>query len=455
MSSTAQEHGIKAVPLSERHYRPIDMFWVSAGMAMIISQIFTGGSLTPGLSWIQAVLASLAGSIVGFLVLSIIGIISHKTGLPGLVLFRPSMGVRGAILASIFNNIQLLFWGAVHLTISGTAINGIVKMLTGYNNPGLWMAISAVIMIVASVYGNRAIKWLERISVPVLLLLMIGIMFFAFKNYDLGAVISKPGQGASWIRGFDAMIASALTFAIMAGDFARYGIHSGDKKSGNQYLKIALCLISGSVIGSVVFHMIGITAFTATGVVMNPVDVMVELGLGYWGVIAVLLATITTEVMILYSIIMGTVNMFPKGLTVRNQRWSGVIQGIVMAIAAISVPTLLFNIQDALILMGVALNPLMGLIIADFFFVRKQRYSVDRMYVGKHAYPGVNLIGIGSWVFGTVVYLLVMNYVPSIGAAWVSLVMTAAAYILLSKWFPGHIKLEEPQKVEESPAETV
>jgi NCS1 nucleoside transporter family len=429
------------------------MFWVSAGMAMIISQIFTGGSLTPGLSWVQAVLASIAGSIVGFLVLSIVGIIAHKTGLPGLVLFRPSMGVRGAILASVFNNIQLLFWGAIHLFISGTAINGIVKMLTGYENPALWMAISAVIMIVASVYGNRAIKWLERISVPVLLLLMISIMFFAFKNYDLGTVINKPGEGASWIRGFDAMIASALTFAIMAGDFARYGIHSSDKKS-NQYLKLALCLLSGSVLGTVVFHMIGITAFTATGVAMNPVDVMVELGLGYWGIIAVLLATITTEVMILYSIIMGTVNMFPKGLSVKNQRWSGVIQGVIMAIAAITIPTLLFNIQNALILMGVALNPLMGLIIADFFFVRKQRYTVERMYVGEQAYPVVNMVGIGSWVFGTIVYVLVMNYVPSIGAAWVSLVLTAAAYILLSRWFPAHIKLEEPKELENSQVET-
>jgi len=256
-------------------------------------------------------------------------------------------------------------------------------MLTGYANPALWMAISAVIMIVASVYGNCAFKWLERISVPVLLLLMIGIMFFAFKNYNLGTVINKPGEGASWIRGFDAMIASALTFAIMAGDFARYGIHSSDKKS-NQYLKLALCLLSGSVLGTIVFHMIGITAFTATGVAMNPVDVMVELGLGYWGIIAVLLATITT----------------------------------------------------------------------DIFFVRKQRYTVERMYVGEQAYPVVNMVGIGSWVFGTIVYVLVMNYVPSIGAAWVSLVLTAAAYILLSRWFPAHIKLEEPKELENSQVET-
>jgi len=429
-----QELGIRSVPLNERHYKSSDMFIVTAGMGMIISQIFSGGCLSPALGWKEAILASILGSIVGYSILAVIGIVSQKTGLPGLVLFRPSLGTKGAALASIFNNIQLVYWGTIHLFITGLAANSILKAMTGFDNLALWIIVSGVLITCSAVYGNKAIKWLERICVPMLLLLMIFIIFLVFKKYDFTTVVNTPGKGGlNWIRGFDIIFAAALTFAIMAGDVSRYVVDLTKQKNG--YLLFAISLIAGSTIGTILFQGVGITVFTATGIQMNPVDVLIKIGLGYVGISAVLLAAFTTDVMILYGIIMGTQNFFEKGLSIKNQRISGILYGLAMTIAAIAFPNLLFSIQGALTIMGIALAPMLGVLIADFFFVRKQNYEVKRMYGDQGSYPSLNYLGIISWIVGIIVYFIVTKYAPTIGGTWFTFVFVIIFYAVFANKF--------------------
>jgi nucleobase:cation symporter-1, NCS1 family len=103
----------------------------------------------------------------------------------------------------------------------------------------------------------------------------------------------------------------------------------------------------------------------------------------------------------LYSAAVSIQNLFPK----IKQRWLILGLGILSYLVAVALD--ITQYQNFLLLMGSFFIPLFGVLVADYFFVRRRKYQTDDLYKSTGAYwyrGGVNAWGLICWAVGVVAY---------------------------------------------------
>src|SRR5919112_112611 len=95
--------GIRPVPPALRRFGPLELsiLWghLSIGLLVLVS----GALLVPALGMARAAAAVVVGSVVGCLPLALMAFAGAREGVPGMVLFRPLLGLRGSWLPSAMN----------------------------------------------------------------------------------------------------------------------------------------------------------------------------------------------------------------------------------------------------------------------------------------------------------------------------------------------------------------
>src|SRR4030043_828202 len=161
--------GIEPIPKEERNLRGWDFFLLWAGAAVSLAEIWAGSLIVPlGLS--LGLLANLLGHLIGNTPFALGGLIGSRWGIPTMVSVRPSFGIKGSYFAAALNVIQLIGWTAVMLIICGGAADALSKFFW-FLNVHLWIVLSGVITTLWAIVGHRFWKYLQRISVFVLLIL--------------------------------------------------------------------------------------------------------------------------------------------------------------------------------------------------------------------------------------------------------------------------------------------
>ena len=94
------------------------------------------GQLPRSRSWLgDALLAIVIGSVLGCLLLALVGIIGSDNAIPTMVLLRPVLGVRGSYLPTLFNVLQLIGWTIFEFVVMGFAADAISQALFGVLEP--------------------------------------------------------------------------------------------------------------------------------------------------------------------------------------------------------------------------------------------------------------------------------------------------------------------------------
>src|SRR4030043_98455 len=178
--------GIEPIAKEDRNLGGWDFFLLWAGAAISLAEIWAGSLIVPlGLG--LGLWAILLGHLIGNTPFALGGLIGSRWGVPTMVSVRPSFGIRGSYFAAALNMIQLIGWTAVMLIVCGQAADAISKFY-GFSNVNLWIILSGVITTLWAVVGHRFWKWLQRISVLVLLILCIVVTYFVFSKYRWGGV---------------------------------------------------------------------------------------------------------------------------------------------------------------------------------------------------------------------------------------------------------------------------
>jgi NCS1 family nucleobase:cation symporter-1 len=121
--------------------------------------------------------------------------------------------------------------------------------------------------------------------------------------------------------------------------------------------------------------------------------------------------------------------------------WAGVVVAGVIGIVV--QPWSLFGIIiEVLLIIGGILASIVGILIADYYFLRKRRVNVRDLYESEGQYKylnGVNWAGIISWVIGGIGATIFSNYSFIIG-----FLLGGASYYLLAKywWFKQYEQAE-------------
>jgi NCS1 family nucleobase:cation symporter-1 len=394
-SSSLWNPDLAPTPLSQRTWTTYNIAALWIGMSVVITTYtLASGLMQQGMNWWQAMATILLGNTVVLIPMVLNAHAGTKYGISFPVLCRASFGVRGANIPALLRAIVACGWFGIQTWIGGLALDTLLTAAwTGWAAlpAHTWIAFGIfwAIQVVIILYGTEGIKILESWSAPLLLLGGLALLIWAIRNGGgLGHILSESTrlQGrrdANFWALFPAALTAAIgywaTLSLNIPDFTRYA-----KSQRSQMLGQALGLPTTMT----AFAFIGV-AVTAATIVMfgeaiwDPVVLIARIGsplVIIIGAFIVLIAQLTTNM---------AANVVSPSNDISNinpRRISYVTGGIITAILGILImPWKLYSDAGAYIftwLIGYSslMGALGGILIADYWVVRKQELSLRDLF---------------------------------------------------------------------------
>ncbi|RDD53421.1 MAG: putative hydroxymethylpyrimidine transporter CytX [Candidatus Korarchaeota archaeon NZ13-K] len=407
------EWGVEPVREEVRILRGIDFFflWFSLGVGLLVLQ--AGALLMPSLTIGQALLVSLAGSLVGSLLLALAGILGSKYGVPTMVSLRPIFGTYGSYLATFLNFLQLVGWTAFELKVmmdSASLIWG------GEDLRALWLLFFSLVVLGLALGGPLAFvrKWIERFAVWLVMASTLWITYQAL-NRELG----PTGTGEMPLTlALDLVIAMPISWMPLVSDYNRF---SSSVRSG------FLGTLVGYTVANTWFYFLGAVLAAISGQAFVSASIL-GLYLGGVALVAILVDETDNAYADVYSSAISLQNAFP-----RLRQWKIIL--VVMVISALLaywVP--LANYEWFLLMIGASFIPLFGVVISEFFLVRRADLSLEEFY---ERAPRLVARSIASWILGLLTYFAIALRIPELGASIPSFLVSLIAQYLMGRWKLG------------------
>jgi putative hydroxymethylpyrimidine transporter CytX len=416
------EWGVKPVQDKHKMLGGLDYFilWSSLGVGLLV---FSAGSFLSAASFFDAMLAIVVGSIAGSILLALAGKIGSNHGIPSLISMRPSFGIRGSYLPATLNVMQLVGWTTFEIMIMARA----AEMLAGNVMPYyFWAAIFGVLVALLGITGplNVARQWLGKFAVWIAYGTSAIIIITLINSTDMAGLVSSPGQGMSFFSALDLVIAMPVSWMPLVADY-------------NRFAKKSKSAMWGTLIGFAMTNML----FYFGGVLIGTSDIIgivVAIQAMFFGFLMLLLIVDEADNAFadVYSAALSTQDIFSK----INQKY------LIIGFTALSaVLAMVVSIQDYevfLLLIGAIFVPLFGVVLTDYYIVRKQKYTEQMLYARQNKL-GIGAAAMVAWATGALInYLLsplspiYMEQLPAIGATIPSLAAASLIYLAMVRLRP-------------------
>ena len=403
----------------ERNLKEWDFFLLWAGAAISLSEIWAGGLLT-SFGLLAGLGIILLGHLIGGAPMALGGLIGSRHGVPAIVGTRGALGNRGSILPAVLNVVQLVGWTAVMLWIGGQAA---AELAGGAGGVRGWIVALGLLTTAWALAGSRAWKTLQKIGVVLLLLLSVAMTALALKIYGWRELLAAPAApGMPLMLGLDLVIAMPISWMPLVSDYTRYAAVPGRGLRGTWW--------GYFLVGSWMFAA-GLIAALATGTAA-PETALMQLmgghGLLVPAVAIVLLSTLTTTFLDIYSNAVSAQSLFPK----IGARPLTALAGLAGTGIALFFDATKY--EGFLLFIGAAFCPLFGVVLADYFVLKRGRYeAADLFRRGRYWYAGgVNGRAMLAWAAGFGIYRLCAQTGFAGGASIPSLLAAAAIYLAIS-----------------------
>ncbi len=436
------EVGIRPVPVHRRVLGLWDTFvlWADLGISFLVMVV--GTFLVPGLGLKQALLAILVGAIIGNVLLGIGGAVGADVRVPQMVLLRAPLGLRGSYLPTALNILQLLGWATFEVIVMAQAADVLMKEVFGLRSLyHLWVTFFTALTLVLALSGPIRVTRLLKVSIVWLVLLStLWITGSLLVNYDIGEILSRPGDGSmSFWLAVDLVVALPISWFPLVADYSRFARDTRAAFWGTA---------AGYFVPQVWFYALGSLLVLAVNVASDPnapISPMLTAIAGLtagWAALLILLIDETDEAFAnVYSTALSIENLFPW----LSHRLLIVAICAVVLLAGWTIP--LAEYESFLLLIGSAFVPLLGVLAADYYVLRGRRYEVEELYEprGRYWYSGgVNWLAVVVWLVGAALYLAIAGIhvkgldinglAPQLGATLPSFIVTFVLYAVLGRF---------------------
>lgn len=382
--------------------------WI--GMAIVISVFSFGASGIEGMSIFGVASATLVANIIIAIVGSLTGDIGVEHGLSFATYLRAPFGIVGVHFPAVARGIVASCWFGINTYIGSTAINYFTIALFGIDNWFMWFLIFAAVQIVNTMLGIKAIDKFASFAAPCIILITCW-MFYKVNNIAainnisiLGYVPSQPTANCWLIT----MCANTGMWAALAADIpnmtrslkAPVNEKNWFKRNRNNWIpQFATLPIIETFIA-----VIGAISYLTTGN-WNPVEVIQAQAKG------VTLLVLLVMVILAQWSTNTAANLVPPAMCFTNAfaKWNLPYKIAVLIAGLIGVCVMPWKILDQLYTylgyFGSFLSALAGIMICDYYIIRKRRLNVQDLYKrdGQYRYHGgFNVCGIVAWILGTV-----------------------------------------------------
>lgn len=414
---------IKPISASERNLGGIDYLLLWAGVAVSLAEIWAGGFLAPMGFWL-GLWAIILGHIIGNTFMALGGAIGSEHGIMSMVSIRPSFGIRGSNLAAVLNIIQLIGWASIMLIIGGRAGAMLGKPIGGIlASSHFWIVLIGMGTLIWALYTGKSIwKIMQTSAVIALLLVLILMSWVSIKEFGSG-VLSVQSQGVPFMIGLDLVIAMPISWMPLVADYSRFS-----KKKTPAFWNTWW----GYFIVSSWMYLLGLAATLVTGETDPGVMILMmmgKIGLAVPALIMVVFSTITSDFPDVYSATCSMMNISQK-ISAKTLMW---IAGILSIFVALVFP--MEQYENFLLFIGAMFVPLFGVVLTDYFIIRKRKLEIEEIYKvdGEYWYfKGFNITALMSWALGFITFEIIAIMKYSIGGSIPSMIVAGAFYYFIT-----------------------
>lgn len=424
-------------PEQRQSWQSIAAIW--AGGMICVPCLMIGGVLSGGGLSIAEIIASILigyGLICAYMIF--IGMQACDTGLPVSVMASGALGEKGArYIISIILAIACVGWFGVQSATCGSAFASMLAAMMKIEVTAVMKAICSivwgVIMLATACAGFKGLKWLNYIAVPLLVVVCLYGLIAGIVNNNGGSMIMNYAPEASngMIFGISMVVASFALGGVISADYCRYAKSRAD-------------VVKSSIVGVIPAGLFMLLTGAMMSIVTGQYDIsaiLASLGVPVLGLIALVLATWTTNVTNAYSGGLALSNLL--GLDESKFKiTTGIAGAIGTVLAAVG---LLDAFQGFLSLMSGLIPPLAGVIIAAYWVVGKGKKENFRVK------EGFSAVGVISFVAGALFACItggtfanfpaLVEAVPILNIPFFvgpvnGILLSLVLYVVLNKLFP-------------------
>jgi NCS1 family nucleobase:cation symporter-1 len=450
--SSFYNEDLAPVPVSKRNWTTYNYaaLWISMAHC-IPTYMMSSGLISEGMNWWQALFTILLGNTIVLIPILLNSHPGTKYGIPFPVFARAAYGTLGSNVPALMRALVACGWFGIQAWIGGEALNTFFKAIipgwptllggpVGGHTPTEWL--SFLLFWGLNIYiiyrGMDLLRKVENWAAPFVLIMTSLLLGWAiWRANGLGYLLNQQGKFHSlaefwptFILSLTGMIGFWATLSLNMPDFTRFGKSQRDQ-----------------VVGQVVALPSTMTVFAAMGVMITSAAIVIyphmrpaELWdpmkvVGQFQSIAVIAISMFTIVVATLAVNIAAnvvspandfANAFPKWISFRT---GGLITGI---IGILMQPWRLLADPTGYIfgwLVGYSggLGSIAGVLIADYWFVRKKRLELGDLYSPQGAYTYTR-----GWNWPAIVATLI-----GCALAWIGLVVKPLRPLYNYAWFVG------------------
>lgn len=234
--TAVETHGVEPIPDAERSARPLDLFRLTFGGANTIATVVLGSfPIVFGLSFRDAVLATLLGVVAGAAILAPMALFGPRNGTNNAVSSSAHLGVHGRVVGSFLSLLTAVAFFSISVWTSGEVLVGGANRAVGLPRTDAAIAVAygifAVLVLVVCIYGFRFMLLVNKIAVlAATVLFLLGVIAFG-GTFDPGypGIFGDGADAATNALYWPSFVGAALivmsnpvSFGAFLGDWARY-----------------------------------------------------------------------------------------------------------------------------------------------------------------------------------------------------------------------------------------
>jgi nucleobase:cation symporter-1, NCS1 family len=446
------------VPISRRTWTTYNYaaLWISMAHC-IPTYMLSAGLMAAGMSWAQALFTVALGNTI---VLVPILLNSHpgtKYGIPFPVYARAAYGTLGSNVPALMRALVACGWFGIQAWIGGEALHTFFTSVipgwpallgAGFQGHTTTEWISFLLfwgLNIGIIYkGMDLLRAVENWAAPFVLVMTGVLLAWAVTEADgFGPLLSQPGKFQTlgefmpiFIPSLTAMVGYWATLSLNMPDFTRFGRSQREQVIGQTvalpttmflFAAMGVLITSATTIiyGEVIWDPIKLI-----GKFSSPLVIAISM---FTAVVATLAVNIAANVV---SPANDFANAFPKLI---NFKTGGLITGI---LGIVIMPWKLLADPSGYIfnwLVGYSggLGSIAGVLIADYWIVRRRELALEDLYVLGGQYGAWNVAGITATLAGCAVAWIGLVYAPLrplFDYAWfIGFAVAAGVYLLLGR----------------------
>ena len=451
-ASPLYNEDLAPVPIQQRNWTTYNYaaLWISMAHC-IPTYMLSSGLIAAGMNWWQALITILLGNVIVLIPILLNSHPGTKYGIPFPVFARASYGVYGSNLPALMRAIVACGWFGIQAWIGGEALHTLFKAIiprwdtllggaVGGHTATEWLSFLLFwgLNIWIIYRGMDLLRAVENWAAPYVLVMTAALLGWAiWRAGGLGVLLSDSGKfdtlAEFWpvfIPSLTAMIGFWATLSLNMPDFTRFGRSQREQTIGQVvalpttmtiFAAMGVMITSAAIV--IYPHMKAEELWDPLKVVGQFSNVFVVAISMFTAVVATLAVNIAANVV---SPANDFANAFPKLISFRT---GGLITGL-LGIAM--QPWKLLSSPDIYIFRWLngysgGLGAIAGVLIADYWLVRRQQLVLADLYRTQGAYTYSS-----GWNWRAVAATLI-----GCGLAWIGWKVPALKPLFDYGWFVG------------------